>query len=147
MSRRLILSIAVLIIALAVVVVHRRAGQAFSEKSSVSPALLIQARTDALINRKFLMVQFGADWCGDCVELSKALHQNAMQAYLEEQFIVLKVDVGEFNRNLDIAKSVGIDVLQEIPTAVFFPPSGSQPVTKRGTRQILTYVRETAEQQ
>lgn len=87
------------------------------------------------------MVEFGADWCSDCRNLAKTLHEPQMQPYLNN-LNLLKVDVGEFNRNLDIARSLGIDVNQGIPAAVFFPPNGVQPAREVGNAQILAYLRQ-----
>jgi hypothetical protein len=58
---------------------------------------------------------------------------------------VFKIDVGEFNRNLDIAQSLGVDVMQGIPVAVFFAPIGSSTSTRQGTDQILAYLKAVAE--
>ena len=88
------------------------------------------------------MVQFGASWCPDCVELSKSLKDSITSNRLEQYFIVVNIDVGEFNRNLNVARSLGIDVTEGIPVAVFFPPRGDVSSVKLGTEQILEFVKE-----
>lgn len=103
-------------------------------------ANLAEARTKAREIQKFFMVQFGADWCSDCLELSKSLEQAPMPDYLRNKFVVFNVDVGEFNKNLDVAKSLAVDVTQGIPVAVIFPPSGTEITTRRGIHEILAYV-------
>jgi len=94
--------------------------------------MLDKARASAQTNHKFLMVEFGADWCSDCLELSKGLENGAVRNYLKEHFVVLNVDVGQFNRNIEVAKSLGVDINQGIPTAVFFPPGRAVPSKKLG---------------
>ena len=76
--------------------------------------------------RHFLMVEFGADWCGDCRALAANLATPELQEYFKQHFDLLKVDVGQFDRNVDLAKSVGVDINQGIPTAVFFAPDGKR---------------------
>jgi thioredoxin len=101
------------------------------------------ARAAANAKQKFLFVEFGANWCSDCLALSKTLNEPSRKTDLERRFDVIQVDVGEFNRNLDVARSLGINVNDGIPAAVFFPPAGS-PVRKTGNRQILDFM-ENAE--
>jgi thiol:disulfide interchange protein len=103
------------------------------------------ARQKAQGNHKFLMVEFGADWCNDCRQLSRQLLEPKIQATMAERFTVIHVDVGEFNRHLDIAGALGVDVNQGIPAAVFFEPDGSESSPKVGNRKILEYVQEAGE--
>jgi thiol:disulfide interchange protein len=109
------------------------------ESTSVTLRSIDDARAAAQAKQKFLFVEFGANWCSDCLALSKALNEPSRRADLERSFDVLHVDVGEFNRNLDVARSLGININDGIPAAVFFPPTGS-PVRKTGNRQILDFL-------
>jgi thiol:disulfide interchange protein len=91
-----------------------------------------------------LMVEFGAAWCSDCLELSQQLNEGKMRDFLTRQFVVVSIDVGEFNRNLNVARSLGVDVDQGIPAAIFFSANGGGPCPKRGTNQIVQYLKELA---
>lgn len=97
------------------------------------------ARAAANAKRKFLFVEFGANWCSDCLALSKTLNEPSRRTDLESRFDMIYVDVGEFNRNLDVARFLGINVNDGIPAAVFFPPAGF-PVRKTGNREILDFL-------
>jgi len=107
--------------------------------------MLDKARGNASMNHKFLMVEFGAGWCGDCLELSKALETPLLRDLLETRFVVLNVDVGQFNRNIDLALSLGVDVNEGIPRAVFLGPGGDVLARKLGTNQILSYLQSVIE--
>lgn len=72
----------------------------------VTPTMLDQALSGARTQHKLLMVEFGANWCADCLALSRHLEQEGTRDYLEKHFVLFKVDVGEFNRNLEMAKSL-----------------------------------------
>jgi thiol:disulfide interchange protein len=98
----------------------------------------------ARASNRSLMVEFGADWCSDCQELSRELQREPFQTCLHENINRLKVDVGEFNRNLDTASELGIDIKNGvIPTAVFFPPTTGSPTTKTGTPNILSFLKQS----
>jgi thioredoxin len=101
---------------------------------------LDEALRNAKATHKSLMVQFGADWCSDCQALSRKLQQEPFRNCLNKNVDMFKVDVGEFNRNLDIGRAVGIDIKNVvIPTAVFIPPQ----TTKIGTDQILSFLKQS----
>ena len=103
-------------------------------------AALKNARTAT----KSLMVEFGADWCSDCEQLARDLQREPLNTCLRERFNVFRVDVGEFNRNLDIANQLGIDIKNGvIPTAVFFSPPPTVRSTKVGTHEILTFLKQS----
>ncbi|MGW0966557.1 thioredoxin family protein [Streptomyces sp. NPDC002516] len=50
-----------------------------------------------------VLVDFGADWCMDCRVLSARFKEAGPSALLAKYHVV-KVDVGEFDHNLDVAK-------------------------------------------
>ena len=112
---------------------------------NVTPAMVGKALESARAEHKSLMVEFGADWCTDCRKLSQSLEGSRQQDYLRGHFIVMKIDVGQFNRNLDTARSLGIDVTNPgIPVALFFIHEADRPVTKFGTPEILAFLAELA---
>jgi thioredoxin 1 len=133
MNRRTSVLVSIFVIAVAAAVIYR-------ETTKVDQGLIAEARARARRNHKFLMVEFGADWCSDCAQLSKSLEDDRRRDRFKKEFEVLYIDVGEFNRNLDIAKSLGIDVTEAIPAAAFFPPGSDQRIIKRGTNPILAFV-------
>ncbi|MDQ6684231.1 MAG: thioredoxin family protein [Pseudomonadota bacterium] len=65
-----------------------------------------------------LLIVFGANWCEDCRVLDKALGSGRNAALMAERFKVVKVDVGRFDRNLDIAAAYGNPIKKGIPAAV-----------------------------
>jgi thioredoxin 1 len=125
------------------------------QPTNVTPGMLAHAIKTAREQNKFLMVEFGANWCEDCVALARNLEQGETRDYFQKHFVVLKVDVGQFNRNLDVARSLGVDLDKGIPTAAFFAPDGNkvgatnkgelEPSRKYGSKQIYAFLREIAE--
>ncbi|TFW10264.1 thioredoxin family protein [Oxalobacteraceae bacterium OM1] len=76
-------------------------------------AALAQAKA---ANKKVLAI-FGANWCPDCRELDKAMHGKSAPQ-IASQFVVVKVDVGQFDKNLDVAQVYGNPIKKGIPAAV-----------------------------
>ncbi len=67
-------------------------------------------------HRKVLLV-FGANWCGDCRALDQALHGSS-GPLIEGRFEVVKIDVGNFDKNLDIDARYGHPIGNGIPAVV-----------------------------
>jgi thiol-disulfide isomerase/thioredoxin len=84
-------------------------------------AALAQARTD----KKLVLLDFGADWCLDCVVLSALFRDRKVAPYLNEHFHVVQIDIGEWNRNLDVSKEYGDPIKKGIPAVVVLSPLGS----------------------
>jgi protein disulfide-isomerase len=68
--------------------------------------------------RRCVLIVFGANWCEDCRSLDLALKTRRNAEMLAREFEVVKVDVGRFDRNLDVAKSYGDPIRKGIPAAV-----------------------------
>jgi thioredoxin 1 len=71
-----------------------------------------------------VLVIFGANWCADCRALDKALSSGKNAELVAREFKVVKVDVGQFDRNLDVAARYGNPIKKGIPAAVVLSPQG-----------------------
>jgi thioredoxin 1 len=69
-----------------------------------------------------VLVIFGANWCADCRALDQALSTGKNAELIAREFKVVKVDVGNFDRNLDLAARYGNPIKQGIPAAVVLSP-------------------------
>ena len=77
-----------------------------------------QALTQAAIAKTPVIVVFGANWCGDCQMLNTAMKSGASAQLLLRDFQIVKVNVGQFDKNLDVAKSYGVPLEKGIPAVV-----------------------------
>ena len=77
---------------------------------------LSQART------KPVLLIFGANWCEDCRALDRALKTGRNASLIAREFKVVKIDVGNFDRNLDVAGSYGNPIAKGISAAVILSP-------------------------
>lgn len=79
-----------------------------------------------------VLLILGANWCGDCRALDQAMHSEANAKLLAAKFKVVKVDVGNFDRNLDIAAAYGNPIKKGIPAAVVLSPDNQVLYATRG---------------
>jgi len=71
---------------------------------------------------KDVLIIFGANWCEDCRDLDKAMHGSSASV-IKSRFVLVKIDVGNFDKNLDLAKYYGDPIHKGIPAAVVVSPS------------------------
>ena len=69
-----------------------------------------------------MLVIFGANWCADCRALDQALSTGKNAELVAREFKVVKVDVGNFDRNLGVAAQYGNPIKTGIPAAVVLSP-------------------------
>src|SRR5579863_6682910 len=73
------------------------------------------AWTQAAASNKLVIVVFGANWCGDCKMLDAVMKSDDTAALLARDFQVVKVNVGRFDKNVDLAKEYGVSLDKGIP--------------------------------
>lgn len=71
-----------------------------------------------------VLVVFGANWCGDCKILDLAFHTGASAPLIHDHFTVVKVNVGRFDHNVDIAEAYGVPLKNGIPAVAVLSPEG-----------------------
>jgi thiol:disulfide interchange protein len=113
-------------------------------------AALQQARADDTL----VLLDFGANWCLDCLVLDALFQDRTVQPFLREHFHVVRVDVGNWDRNLDVSRQYGSPIDSGIPAVVILAPGGAMIAsTKNGAladartataEQILTYLKRWA---
>ncbi len=71
-----------------------------------------------------VLVVFGANWCGDCRMLDATFKSGPSAPLIAKSFKVVKVDVGRFDRNVDIAESYRVPLKKGIPAVAVLSPQG-----------------------
>jgi thioredoxin 1 len=90
----------------------------------VAKAELQAALTQAAKLHKRIILDFGGNWCGDCVALDKYFHQAPNDALLKENFILVDINIGQFDRNADIAKTYGVPLEKGVPALAVLDSDG-----------------------
>jgi thioredoxin 1 len=68
-------------------------------------------------DHKQVLLVFGANWCPDCRALDQAMHGSS-QHLIDRRFEVVKIDVGNFDKNLALAQRYGNPIAKGIPAVV-----------------------------
>lgn len=71
-----------------------------------------------------VLVVFGANWCGDCKMLDTAFKEGAVAPLIAKRFKVVKVNVGKFDRNVEMAQAYGVPLKSGIPAIAVLSPQG-----------------------
>ena len=87
-----------------------------------------------------ILLTFGGNWCADSRSLEKRYRTPELAALLKREFRMLHVDVGTFNRNLDIVERYGNPIDKGIPSVVLLAPDGSVLYTDHGSLSSAQYM-------
>jgi len=92
------------------------------DEAADAKADLKQALSASKTDKQPVLVIFGANWCKDCRALDQALSTGRNAELVKREFKVVKIDVGNFNKNLDVAEAYGNPIKKGIPAAVVLSP-------------------------
>jgi len=94
------------------------------DETADARAELQHALATAAAKKRPVLVIFGANWCPDCRALDASLKTGANAELMAKEFVIVKVDVGRFDRNLPLAEQYGNPTKKGIPAAVVLSPAG-----------------------
>lgn len=76
-----------------------------------------QALGQARRTGKRVVLDFGGNWCPDCRMLGGVLAIPAVDTWVRDHFVLVRIDVGRKDRNLDIAAGYGVTITA-VPTVL-----------------------------
>jgi len=90
-------------------------------------AAVDKARARARAANKLLLVDLGGNWCLDCRILAGVMERPELAAWVRRHYEVVTVDVGRFDKNLDVPARYGIkDRLKGVPSLLVVDPKGDR---------------------
>ena len=83
-----------------------------------------EAVSRATVERKRVLLIFGANWCYDCHVLNQALHEGEAGKIVSHDFLLVHVDIGEGEKNSDLLKTYKIPLDKGVPAVAILESSG-----------------------
>jgi thioredoxin 1 len=83
-----------------------------------------RALATAVKQHKNVLLDFGGNWCIDCHILDNAFHQPRIAPLLNSNYIVVHVDVGKYEKNLDLAKKYHVNLEKGVPSLAVLDAMG-----------------------
>jgi thiol-disulfide isomerase/thioredoxin len=80
--------------------------------------------TDTLNQGKQSVLIFGANWCPDAQCLDAVLQLPTFEDFLKEHFSIMRIDVGEYTRNMSLMEPLGLASQEGIPRIVILDLDG-----------------------
>ncbi len=103
---------------------------AFASERDIYPAPeqarldLAAALKDAAAGHKRIILDFGGNWCGDCIVLDSYFHDPANRPILESNYIVVHINIGRMDENLPIAARYQIPLHKGVPALAVLDEHG-----------------------
>jgi len=73
---------------------------------------------------KRVLIVFGGNWCYDCHVLDEAFHSLEILPTLEKSFELVDVDIGQMDKNLDLAKQYDVPLDRGVPAIAVLESDG-----------------------
>ena len=97
--------------------------QVYDPQANAS-AVIADALAEASRQHKRVLLDFGGNWCGDCQVLDYYLHLPGNIELLTHYYVLVDIDIGEYNRNLDLANKYGIPLSKGVPALAVLNANG-----------------------
>jgi thiol:disulfide interchange protein len=119
----------VVLLALVLAAPMLRAQEVVANKHLYSEAAdakadIAAAEVTARRQHKRILLDFGGNWCGDCQLLDTYYHSPANAALLAKYYVVVHVDIGHVDKNLDVAAKYGVPIDHGVPGLGIIDPAG-----------------------
>ena len=82
---------------------------------------LKQARRE----HKRVLLDFGGNWCGDCQLLDIYYRQSPNAQLLAKNFILVHVNIGHMDKNVDVAKKYNVPITKGVPALAVIDANGN----------------------
>jgi len=105
-------------------VVERTPYDASEDATAAVNAAFARAKLDG----KRVLIDMGGNWCGDCIVLDNLMQLPEMRPFLAAHFEIVKVDIGRYDKNLQIPARFGVTGRLKsggVPSVIIAEPDGT----------------------
>lgn len=104
--------------------------QVYSDTADAK-AEIRQALATAAREHKRVLLDFGGNWCGDCQVLHIYLQDPGNASLLQNNFVLVNVNIGRYDQNLDVAKQYNIPLEKGVPALAVLDANGKLVYSQR----------------
>lgn len=114
-----------ILLALAICAVAARSAERDIYPAPAQAKIDLAAALDAAAaTHKRVILDFGGNWCPDCHVLDLYFHDSGNKPILEANYILVHVNIGRMNENVDIAERYRIPLRKGVPALAVLGESG-----------------------
>lgn len=73
---------------------------------------------------KRVLLEFGGNWCADCQLLDFYYHQSPNADLLAKHFVVVRIDIGHMDHNVDVANRYRVPITKGVPALAVLDSNG-----------------------
>ena len=110
----------------------RSAGREIYPDPGQAKADLAAALKTAAATHKRVLLDFGGNWCGDCQVLDLYFHDAKNRPILEANFVLVDINVGHMDANLDIAAQYQVPLNKGVPALAVLSEKGTLLYSQKG---------------
>jgi thioredoxin 1 len=96
-------------------------------KSDIAAALKVAAS-----GHKRVLLDFGGNWCGDCIVLDMYLHNPENRSILDANFVLVHVNIGHMDENTDLAARYQVPLNKGVPALAVLSDQGKLLYSQKG---------------
>jgi thiol:disulfide interchange protein len=112
------------LIALACGTAQSAARDIYPDPSQAKTDLAAALKTASATHRRVLL-DFGGNWCGDCQVLDLYMHDDKNRPLVDANFVVVHINIGHFDANLDIAQKYDVPLHKGVPALAVLSDRGA----------------------
>ncbi len=85
---------------------------------------VVTALQTASATHRRVILDFGGNWCPDCHALDLYFHDAANKPILDANYVLVHINIGRMDQNLDIADRYHIPLAKGVPALAVLGPDG-----------------------
>lgn len=96
----------------------------YPEPAQAKPDLAAALKTAAATHKRVLL-DFGGNWCGDCIVLDMYMHDAGNWPILQANYVLVHINVGHYDANLDLASRYQVPLKKGVPALAVLTEKGN----------------------
>ena len=110
----------------------RSAGRDIYPDPAQAKGDIAAALKTAAAGHKRVLLDFGGNWCGDCQVLDIYFHNAENLPILEANFVLVHVNIGRMDENVDIAEKYRVPLSKGVPAVAVLSEKGKLLYSQEG---------------